>query len=92
MYKEWLEREIYNHLVCFCEEDADFKTTPVFVEVPVATAAQEVKELRYVGLDAASEGSVTITPMAIYTYTGEADAPQSAPAAHRRCRTARLFP
>lgn len=69
MYKEWLEREIYNHLVCFCEEDADFKTTPVFVEVPVATAAQEVKELRYVGLDAASEGSVTITPMAIYTYT-----------------------
>ena len=43
MYEEWLEREIYNHLVCFCEEDADFKTTPVFVEVPVATAAQEGK-------------------------------------------------
>ena len=69
MYEEWLEREIYNHLVCFCEEDADFKTTPVFVEVPVATAAQEVKELRYVGLDAASEGSVTLTHFAIYTYT-----------------------
>lgn len=68
-YKEWLEKGLYNELVSFCEKEVNYKTTPVFVEVPVETAAQEVEALQFIGVDEATPGSVTVTPMAIYTYT-----------------------
>ena len=68
-YKDWLEKGLYNELVSFCEEEVSYKTTSVFVEVPVETAAQEVEALEHIGIKKATAGAVTITPSTIYTYT-----------------------
>lgn len=67
-YEEWLSKEIYNLVVEHTEEDMP-KPTHVFVEAPVATATEEVKDLVNVGIENAVEGSVTITGEAIYSYT-----------------------
>lgn len=67
-YEDWLSKEIYNLVVEHTGEDVA-KPTHVFVEVPVATATEEVKELADVGIENADEGSVTITGDAIYSYT-----------------------
>lgn len=67
-YEEWLSKEIYNLVVKHTEENTP-KPTHVFVEVPVATATEEVKELVNVGIENAVGGSVTITGEAIYSYT-----------------------
>lgn len=67
-YEEWLSKEIYNLVVSYTEEYAS-KPTHIFVEVPVATAKEEVKELENIGIDEVSDGSVTMTGEAIYQYT-----------------------
>lgn len=68
-YIDWYEAGIYNRLIEKCEQEADYKTTPLFVEVPVETASQEVEALKYVGIESPSSGSVTITDFGIYQYT-----------------------
>lgn len=69
-YEEWLSKEIYNIVVSHTEEYMP-KPTPVMVEVPVSTAAEEVKELAFIGIDQANDGAVTITNEAIYRYTAK---------------------
>lgn len=69
-YEEWLSKEIYNLVVEHTEEYMP-KPTPVCVEVPVATAAEEVNELEYIGNEQANDGAVTITNEAIYRYTAK---------------------
>lgn len=69
-YEEWLAKEIYNLVVSHTEENMP-KPTPVCVEVPVATAAEEVKELECIGIEQANDGAVTITNEAIYRYTAK---------------------
>ena len=69
-YEEWLSKEIYNLVVEHTEEYMP-KPTPVCVEVPVATAAEEVNELEYIGNEQANDVAVTITNEAIYRYTAK---------------------
>ena len=69
-YEEWLSKEIYNLVVKYSGEDAA-KPTNMFIEVPVATAAEEVKELENIGNEQANDGVVTITNEAIYRYTAK---------------------
>lgn len=69
-YEEWLSKEIYNLVVEHTEEYMP-KPTPVCVEIPVATAAEEVKELENIGNEQANDGVVTITNEAIYRYTAK---------------------
>lgn len=71
LYIDWQEANIYNYLVDFCEQDAEYRHehTTVFVEVPVDTASKEVVDLKCVGIDTPSPGSMTAVGSSIYTYT-----------------------
>lgn len=71
LYMDWQEANIYNYLVDFCEQDAEYRHehTTVFVEVPVDTASKEVVDLKCVGIDTPSPGSMTAVGSSIYTYT-----------------------
>lgn len=69
-YEEWLSTEIYNIIVANTGESAP-KTTPVMVEVPVETAAQEFQELKCAGVDKVNDGDATVTGSAIYRYTAK---------------------
>lgn len=68
-YKDWYEAGIYNRLIEKCEQEAEYKTTSIFVEVPVETASQEVEALKCIGIERPSNGSATITDCGIYQYT-----------------------
>lgn len=71
LYMDWQEANIYNYLVDACEQDAEYRHehTTMFVEVPVDTASQEVVDLKCVGIDTPSPGSMTAVGSSIYTYT-----------------------
>lgn len=71
LYMDWQEANIYNYLVDACEQDAEYRHehTTMFVEVPVDTASQEVVDLKCVGIDTPSPGSMTAVGNFIYTYT-----------------------